>query len=99
MSSQHLAVIKLAKLTKRVLRLRSGFRLAGQLPRQCFEPGRELRATGKISVMKFSQEMRSDPEGLGGPEWFDRICQLFIAAVLWLLVLGYAGYQLWRMAQ
>lgn len=49
--------------------------------------------------MKFSQEMRSNLEGLGGPERFDRICELFIATVLWLLVLGCAAYEVWRMAQ
>lgn len=41
--------------------------------------------------MNFSREMRSDLEGLEGPERFDRVCELFIAAVLWLLLLGLAA--------
>lgn len=46
--------------------------------------------------MNFSREMRSDQEGLEGPERFDRICELFIATVLWLLLLGLATHTAMR---
>lgn len=50
-------------------------------------------------VRTFSREMRSDQEGLEGPERFDRICELLIAAVLWMIVLGLGAYRVFRILQ
>lgn len=64
------------------------------------QPQQHERSSGsKMLVTTFSREMRSDHQGLGGPERFDRICELLIAAVLWMMVLGLGAYPVLRMLQ